>query len=138
MFKEKPTNYYGSELNKFIDQFCSRKMTCMNIDCLCVKVSKNRIRFVESKHSMEGFGEINKGQYDALKILDYILKQNQEWKSEVCILVGDLPYEKAVVYRIRDKCTKDYKDNFKVELTRQSLIKWLNFEVELEEAGGNK
>lgn len=45
--------YFGSDLNKFISENCSKEMTAINIDLLLYKRSKKHIRIIESKHENE-------------------------------------------------------------------------------------
>jgi hypothetical protein len=121
----KSDRYYGSDLNKFIDEFCSREMTCINIDCLLVKIKDKRIRFIESKHSIEGMPH---SQLTALKILKRIFesKNNTPWRVEFYVVRGDYPYDEDVEIQ-EIGSSKVYQP------TQQELIKWLNFELELEQ-----
>jgi len=45
--------YFGSDLNKFVNENCSKEMTAINIDLLLYKRSKKHIRIIESKHKNE-------------------------------------------------------------------------------------
>ena len=116
----KGSNYYGSDLNRFIDESCSHKMTCINIDCFLVKVSKKRIRFIESKHTKEG---MKKGQKTALKLLSEML--HPSYTVETFVVRGDYPYNTATVENI--------ETGERTQLDQDTLIAWLDFEVELEQ-----
>ena len=58
--KKEIIGYYGSELNKFIDEYCDRNHTTNNIDCIQYKIFfndwRNEIRIIEFKHLNEHFG----------------------------------------------------------------------------------
>ena len=58
-------NYYGSDLNKFVNEECSKEMTVINIDMLEYKRSLKKIRIIESKHNNE---RMPKSQEEILKI----------------------------------------------------------------------
>ena len=128
LHKIKNEHYYGSQLNRFIDEKCSHEQTCINIDCYLVKVSKNRLRFIESKHSAE-FAP--KSQLTALRILQHIIQSsgNKQWKVDFYILYGDYPYNTRTQ-------VEDLFENTKGMLTQNQLIQWLNFEKELDEFKG--
>lgn len=116
----KSENYYGSDLNKFIDERCSREMTCMNIDCFLVKVSKKEIRFIESKHEFENMG---KGQKTGLRILTGLV--HSDFVVGSYLVRGEYPYETGAT--ITDLSNGNL---FKVD--QDDLIAWLNFEFSLE------
>jgi hypothetical protein len=119
--KVKTERYYGSDLNRLVDEKCSHQMSCINIDCLLVKVSKKRIRIIESKHGME---PIPKSQLAALKILNYITSTSaSEWQIEYYIVRGDPPYENANIL--------DFINGKQITVSKQELIEWLNFEKEV-------
>lgn len=123
--KTKSSHYYGSDLNRFIDEKCSREQSCINIDCYLIKITKNRIRFIESKHSAE-FAP--KSQLSALRILQHIIRTsgNKQWKVEFYIAYGDYPFTEGTQI-------EDLFENQKAVLNQQQLVQWLNFEKELEE-----
>jgi len=112
--------YYGSDLNQFIDERCSHEMTCINIDCFMVKVAKRRIRFIESKHSKE---RMKKGQRTALLLL-YDLT-HPSYTVESFVVRGEYPYHRAKV--------EDIKTGESFDLSQEDLIAWLDFELELVE-----
>ncbi len=115
--------YYGSDLNKFVDEKCSHQMTCINIDGLFIKVAKKKLRIIESKHNNE---RMPTSQESALKTLNYIFKNSSaKYETEVCKVEGDYPYiDGACVYR--------FGDGIKKYLNQKQLIEWLEFEKELE------
>lgn len=118
----KPEHYYGSELNRFIAECCTRKMTCINVDCLLVKNDQKKIRFIEYKHQNEF---LPTSQLMALKVVQLITSQPLSgWNSKVFVVRGDYPFvEGAVICSI---------NNLKaVKVNRENLIRWLNFEEEL-------
>ena len=113
--QKKNNNYYGSDLNRLIDERCTRKMTCNNLDCVLVKVSQRKIRFIESKHINEGS---KKGQQ---LLLDLLSQMNLNgWGIESYLVRGEYPYETASVLNIKTKETRI--------MNQQQLILWLNFE----------
>jgi hypothetical protein len=108
--------YYGSDLNKFIDQNCNREMTVNNIDLIMYKVSKNHIRIIESKHELEN---MPKSQYNLLcKLAE--LRTIGRCTFEVYIIKGDPPYLESKIINLSDKKVAN--------VTKDMLIKFLNFE----------
>jgi hypothetical protein len=118
-------HYYGSDLNRFIDEKCSREQTCINIDCYLLKIAKKRLRFIESKHTTE-FAP--RSQLTALKILQEIIRDsgNKQWKVEFYIVYGNYPFAEATQI-------EDLFENVKAVLNQGQLVQWLNFEKELED-----
>jgi len=108
--------YYGSQLNKFIDDNCRHDMTAMNIDLIIYRAYNKHIRIIESKHTNEKIGI---GQLNLLKKLS---EQNKfsDCEFEVLIIYGDEPYNDVVVHNL----TKDEE----YHLNKNQLIKYLNFE----------
>jgi len=122
MFRKfKTDNYYASDLNKFIDEYCSHEMYCINIDCLLMKVSQKRIRFIEFKHTIEDYP---KSEKSVLHTLRYLLTKNGEWKTEFFVVMGDPPFDITHIFDLDGNELKTFTS--KIE-----LISWLNFEKEL-------
>ena len=122
MFRKfKTDNYYASDLNKFIDEYCSHEMYCINIDCLLMKVSQKRIRFIEFKHTIEDYP---KSEKSVLRTLRYLLTKNGEWKTEFFVVMGDPPFDITHIFDLDGNELKTFTS--KIE-----LISWLNFEKEL-------
>lgn len=123
-----PIGYYGSDLNKFVDEFCSRNMTCINIDCLLVKFqsSLNRMRIIEFKHLNE---KLNRPQFNALRALKEVVQPYTDWKCEFYIVRGNYPFPYAVVQELESARS--------VTLDQVELIEWLEFERELKGAVSN-
>jgi len=121
----KGDRYYGSDLNRFVDENCSRTMTAMNIDLIMHKKSKGAIRIIESKHGAEG---MKKGQRDLLNLLgkhSELIGAALGGKFEVYIIVGDPPYNKATIINLLNDA--------QAEVDKMALIKFLNFEMGFEE-----
>jgi len=117
-------NYYGSDLNKFIDENCFREMSCINIDCLLLKRSEKKIRIIESKHSKEKLPE---SQAEALTKLYELLKSSDHpWDAMVYLVRGDPPYEYVEI----TEWTPEQKT---YTLTQKELIEWLEFKKELKD-----
>ena len=114
--KIKNAQYYGSDLNKFIDERCSHKMDSINIDCLQIKVAKKRIRFIESKKDRE---HTTKSEIRAFKILRYLLSKQTEWDIEFCVISGNYPFQTAEIYVFGTE------ERFRLE--QDELIKYLEF-----------
>ena len=95
-------------------------MTCINIDCLLVKVAQKQIRFIESKHTTEG---MQKGQKTALSLMTDLI--HPSYTIETFIVRGEYPYHTATVENIAT--------NEVFQLNQEGLISWLNFETELEQ-----
>ena len=122
--------YFGSDLNKWVDDFCTREMTHINIDGLSHKKSKKIVRIIESKHSDEGkrYGEhgMPQSQWDVLCLLaEYFSKINKRTVMfhhtfECYIVRGDFPYEVVEV--------KDLVNNKDFTLDNENLKKFLDFE----------
>jgi len=113
--------YYGSELNKFIDENCSHEMTAMNIDLIMYKAYKKHIRIIESKHSNE---TMKTGQYKLLRLLANSIRPIG-YKFEVLIIYGNPPYD---FVKIVNLC-----NNMETEVNKIQLINYLNFEnIELD------
>jgi hypothetical protein len=113
--------YYGSSLNEFIDHFCTHEMTCINIDCLLVRVSKHRLRFIEFKHETEA---LKKSQVTAFRILKNLLNSSDNgWRCEFYVVRGNLPFQYATLQEV--------ESDHKVTLSQFELIEWLEFEREV-------
>ena len=119
----KEVTYYGSDLNKWIAENCSREMTHINIDGLSHKRAKKIVRIIESKHSTEG---MPKSQWDVLRLLaEYFLKINKrtvmfDHTFECYIVRGDHPYEIVEI--------KDLVNDKEFTLDNENLKKFLEFE----------
>ena len=118
----KEITYYGSDLNKWIAESCSREMTHINIDGLSHKKSKKIVRIIESKHSTEGMPQ---AQRDVLcKLSEYFLKINKrtvmfDHTFECYIVRGDHPYEVVEI--------EDLVNDTKFTLDNENLKKFLEF-----------
>jgi endogenous inhibitor of DNA gyrase (YacG/DUF329 family) len=123
VFKVKSVNgYYGSELNKFVDEYCSRKMTVNNIDLIMYKYKayKKHIRIIESKHLGECMKTGQKRLLELLAELGKILEQHTDYKLEVLIASGNPPYNNT---KLKNLGTGSEKI-----VTQEQLIRYLNFE----------
>ncbi len=122
-------NYYGSDLNKFVNKECSKEMTVINIDMLQYKRKLKRMRVIESKHNNE---KLPKSQEEILKIFakifrflnglsDWINTQfNIEFKYyELFIVTGDFPYNNCKI--------EDWVNDKSFNLDNKNLIKFLEF-----------
>lgn len=92
-------NYFGSDLNKFVNNECSKDMTTINVDCLQYKRDKKTLRVIESKHNNE---RMKFAQKEALKVLAWAFSllnsiQN-EYKFECYIVSADHPYSEAAAH----------------------------------------
>ena len=113
--------YFGSDLNKFVNENCSKEMTAINIDLLLYKRSKKHIRIIESKHENE---KIPYSQKEVLDILSTAILKDH--KFEVFIVMGDPPdYENVKIINLVNG--KSYRIKHK-----QDFIDWLEFKKELE------
>ena len=121
--KGKEIEYYGSDLNKWVAESCSKQMTHINIDGLSYKRSKKIVRIIESKHSKE---ETPKSQREVLCILaEYFMKINKrivmfDHTFECYIVRGDFPYDEVWV--------EDLVNDTKFKLDNENLKKFLEFE----------
>ena len=97
---EKNDRYYGSDLNRFVDNNCMHEMTAINVDLMLFRWSKKTFYIVESKHTGEG---MRKGQRQLLEFTAKILKVSNrlfpftEWKFGCYIVIGDEPYDSLKV-----------------------------------------
>jgi len=124
----KNDRYYGSDLNKFIDENCTHEMTSINIDCIQYRRSKNKLRIIESKHTNER--PMKKGQKELLQLLarifKYLNKIQNKLSFEICIVRGNDPYQNIeVINLINNKKFNIYG--------YEKIIKWLQFDYYLGE-----
>ncbi len=97
----KELNYFGSDLNKYINKECSKEMTTINIDCLQYKRTKKTLRIIESKHSNEKMKGTQKEALDVLAKYFRILNLEQDDIFFECYIVSaDYPYEKARAHNL--------------------------------------
>ena len=115
-------NYYGSDLNKFIDEKCTHKMTCINIDALIFRRSKNKLRIIESKHLNEN---MKWGQEEVLKLMGKVFawlnRLQEKIDFSVHIVYGNYPYEKLYIVDLTN-----IKDG--IEYSGEEVIKYLELE----------
>jgi len=117
---EEEKTRFGSDLNKFVNENCSKEMTAINIDLLLYKRSKKHIRIIESKHENE---KIPNSQKEVLDILSTAIFKDH--KFEVFVVMGDPPdYENVKIVNLVNG--KNYKIKHK-----QDFIDWLEFKKEL-------
>ena len=120
---EDEKNYFGSDLNKFTNEFCSKKMTAINIDFLGYKRSKKIVRIIESKHRRE---KTPTSQREVLEIFASVFKKLNkrivifDYTFECYIHRGDYPYNISQV--------EDLVNDTKFLLDNENLKKFLEFE----------
>ncbi len=118
---EEEKAYFGSDLNKFVNENCSKEMTAVNIDLLLYKRSKKHIRIIESKHENE---KIPDSQREILNILSTAVFRDH--KFEVFLVMGNPPdYENVKITNLANGKTYRIKH-------KQDFIDWLEFKKELE------
>ena len=114
-------NYFGSDLNKFANEHCSKQMTVNNIDFLSYKASKGIVRLIESKHTNEN---MRPSQRKVLEIFASLFKKSgrspEELHYECYVVRGDYPYITSEV--------EDLINNKTFMVDQENLIKFLNFE----------
>lgn len=118
--------YFGSDLNRFIYENCTKRMTVNNIDLVMFKYKKGDkhvLRIIESKHTQER--QMNDGQKNVLGwIRDLFLFANaadDAFKNivfELYVVYADEPYDKL---RVFDAINQVY---FNI-VGRQRVIDWL-------------
>lgn len=113
--------YYGSDLNKFVNVECSKKMTAINVDLLMFKRSKKTIRLIESKHSYE---DVPRTQFELLSLFAKLCKI-VGYTFETFIVRGDPPYQNTIIVNLAN--AKQYH-----LFGPQKLKSWLEFELDLE------
>lgn len=106
--KIKEKNYYGSDLNKFINKNCTHKMSCVNIDTTTYMYSKNRLRVIESKHENETMSHGQKIVLELLAEAFKILNKHMDTRFGICIVVGEYPYENIKVHDLITGESKEY------------------------------
>ena len=124
---EKDCRYFASDLNKFVNENCTKKITAGNIDLFMFLIKRNEERtiFIESKHSEE---HENTAQIRAFR---YFV---EKYKLPFYLVRGDYPYD--IVDIIKLAATED-KD-IKITITNQELFKkFLECEVSFFELGDN-
>ena len=99
-------NYFGSDLNKFINEYCSKQMTAINIDLLMFKRSQNHIRIIESKHENEN---VPQSQLEVLKILS--AAEINGYLFSTYIATGNYPYNSTTITNIKTGVTKVFDKN---------------------------
>lgn len=117
--------YWASALNKFIDLYCTHDFTCINIDCLLLKLEKNHLRLIEYKHLNE---PLHFQQEKALKLIANILSlpassKLTNYKCEVWVFRGDEPLQTATVTNMltgQTQCLSSYDE----------IKRWLEFRDE--------
>lgn len=121
----KDFNYYGSDLNKYIDDNCIREMTVINIDCLQFKTDKKIIRIIESKHENE---IMPKSQSKILYVLSGLFNLLNEIQSDYKIYVysikGDYPYDSVKIYNFNTAENKT--------VNKKEFLDFLNFKLEFQ------
>lgn len=122
---DKEARYYGSDLNKFIHENCSKEMDVVNIDCFVYKASRRRFRIIESKHSKE---DLSKRQKILLPMLSRFLRfvfYEEVYQMDIFTVWGDYPYDDVL---IRDMLTgKEY-----IIQDQKLFIAWLEFTIKLD------
>lgn len=116
-------SYYGSDLNRFIGEYCPHDFTTINVDCLCLKWERRILRVIEAKHNNEPVG---KQQYKALRFLAQCLNnlEFKGWVFEVFITKGNHPYDTLLV--------QDILRNRSYKISGQAnVIDWLSFKINL-------
>ena len=127
------SRYFGSDLNKFVNERCTKHMTVNNIDLIMCRVYADRIMLmiIESKHVNESLGT---GQYHLLNLLSQsapligkaiTAAKGKNTIFDVFIIYGNSPYERVRIVRPRDRK--------EVTIDQQTLIKFLEFEVLFDE-----
>ena len=117
------SNYFGSDLNKFIAEHCEHKFTTINIDCLCLKWETKTLRIIEAKHNNEPLGL---QQIKALNFLSARLGclEFNGWAFEAYITRGDYPYDILVIFDL-------IRGRFFKIMGQDNVINWLSFKVNL-------
>jgi hypothetical protein len=98
--------YFGSDLNKFIYENCTKQLTVNNIDLVMFKYKKGGkhvLRIIESKHTQER--KMNDGQKNILGwFRDLFVLANSADNTfknitfELYVVYADQPYDKLKVY----------------------------------------
>ena len=101
-------NYYGSDLNKLVAEQCRKDMVVNNIDLIINDYKNNKIRIIESKHSIE---KMSKGQ-------EILLKKLSQIGIDTYTIYGDEPYNEAKIYSFQSNRTKT--------VNKENLIRFLN------------
>lgn len=105
---DKPANYYGSLLNKFVAENCKKDMVVNNIDLIIHDYKTGNIKIIESKRGNE---KLKKGQH-------LLLEKLSQMGFNVYAVFGDPPYEKSIVF--------SYKSKQEKTMSKNELIKFLN------------
>lgn len=99
-------SYFASDLNKYIQENLPRTFSCMNIDCLLLKLHSpdgKIFRIIESKHSSEKTRKSENMQNRTLETLQLLDNNNNGIRVEVYKLIGDYPFNKAEIYSYKYK-----------------------------------
>jgi hypothetical protein len=123
--KKKDSRYFGSDLNKFIHENCSKQMTVNNIDLIMLKFrdyGKHTLRIIESKHVNEK--PMSSSQRKVLELVKKVFALAQKQMTfgidlELFLVTGSQPYDKLHIVDMMKE------ESFEVS-GKESVIKWLN------------
>jgi hypothetical protein len=122
---DKEARYFGSDLNKWVNEKCSKEMTAINMDLIMWKRSKRMMKIIESKHTNE---EFPKSQVEILRILAKVIKPVIDLAKlmndfNVYVVTADYPYSEALI--------TDISTDTKFVLSGDDFKKWLEFDYTL-------
>jgi hypothetical protein len=110
------SKYYGSPLNLFVAENCRKDMVVNNIDLIIHDYKNKIITIIESKRGNES---IKVGQILLLrKLRQLVSKTPLNYKTQILIIKGDYPFEKADLINVKGQVVKT--------LNKEQLIKFIN------------
>lgn len=121
----KDCTYYGSPLNKLVDEECTRNMTAMNIDLIMYEKNKKIIRIIESKHENEHMGYAQRRLLMLLSIFEKTIKQYLDYNFEIYTIRGNPPYNSVSIQKM--------KEDIIIDVNHNELINFLNFKLSFED-----
>ena len=129
-------NYFGADINKWVNLHCKRKLTVNNIDMITYDRNKKRIRIIEYKGQYEGQSETQNALLRVLaQIAQLNLNQLGEYELEIFVLCSNAPdFTENIFYDVM------YNETFL--LGAKKMQHFIDFDYELDgsdklEAKGN-
>ena len=120
-------NYFGADINKWVNLHCRRDLTVNNIDMITYDHNKKRIRIIEYKGKYEGQSETQNALLRAMSQVAQ-LNNNQlgDYDLEIFVLTSNAPeFTENIFYDVM------YDETFL--LGAKKMQHFLGFEYELDD-----
>ncbi len=111
---EKELRYFGSDLNKFIQEECPDNMTVNNIDLIQFKRRKGIIRVIEYKNKGEHMPATQRELLEELaEVFSFLNEYYEKRKFEIYIIEGSYPYNDVTAHDLISGETIKFKGDTK-------------------------